>query len=78
MNAIEGVEGMRKHAPTRGAGGMLPQKMFKNYCSEIESGAFSRYFYTYQNTTSTEILDEENIIILFYGNPGSRGYVTLE
>ena len=48
MNAIEGVGG---------SGGMLPQKSFQNYCSEIESGAFSRYFYTYQNTRSTAILD---------------------
>ena len=28
VNAIEGVEGMRKHAPTRGSGGMLPPQNF--------------------------------------------------
>ena len=28
VNAIEGVEGMRKHAPTRGVWGHAPPEMF--------------------------------------------------
>ena len=44
LSKIVDVEGMCKHAPTRGVWGHAPLENKNNEHSEIESGAFWRYF----------------------------------
>ena len=57
VNEIVDVEGMRKHAPTRGLGGHTPPMKFKNMNAlKVNLGHSGGIFYTFQSTTSTEVV----------------------
>ena len=67
LNKIVDIEGMYKICPHWGGSGEVfsPKKFLRNEPSEVESEAFWSYFYTFQGTTSTEILDYEQVIYLY-------------